>query len=139
MAYLPCYRNIMGLFQFIMACFYARYHVRDPTVKHTLPSTNGTIFKHTVLVLCCIWRLHRNRGVWLLSLYCLKRKLQCHLFLVSLVTVLEVQGYWMLATQAIALLGTEAIIMPMLVIVTSTLFIFLQQGCKTKQLAFIKL
>ena len=60
----------------------------------------------------------------------LKKKIALPLFLVSLVTVLVIQGYWILATQAIALLGTEAIIMPMLVIVTSIFLYFYSKGAR---------
>ena len=59
-----------------------------------------------------------------------KKKIAVPLFFVSLVTVLVVQGYWMLGTQAIALLGTEAIIMPMLVIVTSIFLYFYCKGAR---------
>jgi hypothetical protein len=60
----------------------------------------------------------------------LKKKIAVLLFLLSLITVLEVQGYWILGTQAIELLGTEAIIMPMLVIVTSIFLYFYSKGAR---------
>ena len=71
-----------------------------------------------------------SQGFWVLSLVLLKKKIAVPLFLVSLVTVFVVQGYWMLGTQAIALLGTEAIIMPMLVIVTSIFLYFYCKGAR---------
>ena len=51
-------------------------------------------------------------------------------FLVSLVSVLVVQGFWLLGTQAIDLLGTEAIVMPMIVITTSIFLFFYSKGAK---------
>ena len=59
-----------------------------------------------------------------------KKKIAVPFYFVSLLTVLVVQGFWILGTQAIALLGMEAVVMPMVVIMTSIFLYFYSKGAQ---------
>ena len=120
--------NIMGLFQFIMAAFMQDTMLE--TYGETYTPQEMELFLNTPSWYYVVFGICTITGVLGSIAVLLKKKIAVPLFLVSLVTVLVVQGYWMLGTLAIALLGTEAIIMPMLVIVTSIFLYFYCKGAR---------
>ena len=120
--------NIMGLFQFIMAAFMQDTMLE--TYGDTYTPQQMELFLNTPSWYYVVFGICTITGVLGSIAVLLKKKIAVPLFLVSLVTVLVVQGYWMLGTLAIALLGTEAIIMPMLVIVTSIFLYFYCKGAR---------
>jgi|TARA_B110000881_G_scaffold157933_1_gene140773 predicted MFS family arabinose efflux permease len=120
--------NIMGLFQFIMAAFMQDTMLE--TYSETYTDQQMELFLNTPSWYYVVFGICTITGVLGSIAVLLKKKIAVPLFLVSLVTVLVVQGYWMLGTLAIALLGTEAIIMPMLVIVTSIFLYFYCKGAR---------
>ena len=120
--------NIMGLFQFIMAAFMQDTMLE--TYGETYTPQQMELFLNTPSWYYVVFGICTLTGVLGSIAVLLKKKIAVPLFLVSLVTVLVVQGYWMLGTLAIALLGTEAIIMPMLVIVTSIFLYFYCKGAR---------
>ena len=120
--------NIMGLFQFIMAAFMQDTMLE--TYGETYTPQEMELFLNTPSWYYVVFGICTLTGVLGSIAVLLKKKIAVPLFLVSLVTVLVVQGYWMLGTLAIALLGTEAIIMPMLVIVTSIFLYFYCKGAR---------
>jgi len=120
--------NIMGLFQFIMAAFMQDTMLE--TYGETYTPQQMELFLNTPFWYYVVFGICTITGVLGSIAVLLKKKIAVPFFLVSLVTVLVVQGYWMLGTQAIALLGTEAIIMPMLVIVTSIFLYFYCKGAR---------
>jgi hypothetical protein len=120
--------NIMGLFQFIMAAFMQDTMLE--TYGETYTPQQMELFLNTPSWYYVVFGICTLTGVLGSIAVLLKKKIAVPLFFVSLVTVLVVQGYWMLDTQAIALLGTEAIIMPMLVIVTSIFLYFYCKGAR---------
>ena len=120
--------NIMGLFQFIMAAFMQDTMLE--TYSETYTPQQMELFLNTPNWYYVVFGICTITGVLASIALLLKKKIAVPLFLVSLVTVLVIQGCWMLGTQAIALLGTEAIIMPMLVIVTSIFLYFYCKGAR---------
>ena len=120
--------NIMGLFQFIMAAFMQDTMLE--TYGETYTPQEMELFLNTPSWYYVVFGICTITGVLGSIAVLLKKKIAVPFFLVSLVTVLVVQGYWMLGTLAIALLGTEAIIMPMLVIVTSIFLYFYCKGAR---------
>jgi len=120
--------NIMGLFQFIMAAFMQDTMLE--TYSETYTDQQMELFLNTPSWYYVVFGICTITGVLGSIAVLLKKKIAVPLFLVSLVTVLVVQGYWMLGTLAIALLGTEAIIMPILVIVTSIFLYFYCKGAR---------
>lgn len=120
--------NIMGLFQFIMAAFMQDTMLE--TYSETYTDQQMELFLNTPSWYYVVFGICTITGVLGSIAVLLKKKIAVPFFLVSLVTVLVVQGYWMLGTLAIALLGTEAIIMPMLVIVTSIFLYFYCKGAR---------
>ena len=120
--------NIMGLFQFIMAAFMQDTMLE--TYGETYTPQEMELFLNTPSWYYVVFGICTITGVLASIALVVKKKIAVPLFFVSLVTVLVVQGYWMLGTQAIALLGTEAIIMPMLVIVTSIFLYFYCKGAR---------
>tara|TARA_B110000003_G_scaffold274027_1_gene312951 strand:+ start:534 stop:977 length:444 start_codon:yes stop_codon:yes gene_type:complete len=120
--------NIMGLFQFIMAAFMQDIMLK--TYSETYTAQQMELFLNTPSWYYVFFGVCTITGVLASIALILKKKIALPLFLVSLLTVLVIQGYWILATQAIALLGTEAIIMPMLVIVTSIFLYFYSKGAR---------
>ena len=120
--------NIMGLFQFIMAAFMKELMLE--TYSETYTPQQMELFLNTPNLYYVVFGICTITGVLASIALLLKKKIAVPLFLVSLVTVLVIQGFWMLGTQAIALLGTEAIIMPMLVIVTSIFLYFYCKGAR---------
>ena len=120
--------NIMGLFQFIMAAFMQDTMLE--TYSETYTPQQMELFLNTPNWYYVVFGICTITGVLASIALLLKKKIAVPLFLVSLVTVLVIQGFWMLGTQAIELLGTEAIIMPMLVIVTSIFLYFYCKGAR---------
>lgn len=120
--------NIMGLFQFIMAAFMEDLMLE--TYSETYTDKQMELFLNTPSWYYVVFGVCTIKGVLASIALIMKKKIAVPLFLVSLLTVLVLQGYWILATQAIALLGTEAIIMPMLVIVTSIFLYFYSKGAR---------
>jgi hypothetical protein len=120
--------NIMGLFQFIMAAFMQDTMLE--TYGETYTPQQMELFLNTPSWYYVVFGICTITGVLASFALLLKKKIAVLLFLLSLITVLEVQGYWILGTQAIELLGTEAIIMPMLVIVTSIFLYFYCKGAR---------
>ena len=120
--------NIMGLFQFIMAAFMQDTMLE--TYSETYTPQQMELFLNTPNWYYVVFGICTITGVLASIALLLKKKIAVPLFLVSLVTVLVIQGFWMLGTLAIALLGTEAIIMPMLVIVTSIFLYFYCKGAR---------
>ena len=120
--------NIMGLFQFIMAAFMQDTMLE--TYSETYTDQQMELFLNTPSWYYVVFGICTITGVLASIALVVKKKIAVPFFLVSLVTVLVVQGYWMLGTLAIALLGTEAIIMPMLVIVTSIFLYFYCKGAR---------
>lgn len=120
--------NIMGLFQFILAAF--MQDIMLETYRETYTAQQMELFLNTPTWYYVVFGICTITGVAASIALLLKNKIAVPFFLVSLLSVFVVQGFWILATQAIALLGIEALIMPMVVIVTSIFLYYYSKGAK---------
>ena len=120
--------NIMGLFQFILAAF--MQDIMLETYRETYTAQQMELFLNTPTWYYVVFGICTITGVAASIALLLKNKIAVPFFLVSLLSVFVVQGFWILATQAIALLGIEAVIMPMVVIVTSIFLYYYSKGAK---------
>ena len=120
--------NIMGLFQFILAAF--MQDIMLETYRETYTAQQMELFLNTPTWYYVVFGICTITGVAASIALLLKKKIAVPFFLVSLLSVFVVQGFWILATQAIALLGIEAVIMPMVVIVTSIFLYYYSKGAK---------
>lgn len=122
--------NIMGLFQFVAATFmqdsmlesYKELYTEEQVALFTnIPSWYYVVFGICTITgfLGCIALL-------------LRKKMAIPLFLISLLTVLVVQGYWLLGTNTIDLMGMEAVIMPIIVIIICIFLYFYSKGAAQK-------
>lgn len=120
--------NIMGLFQFIMTAFMQDIMIETYSENYTAQQIE--LFLNTPTWYYVVFGICTTTGVAASVALLLRKKIAVPFFLVSLVSVLVVQGFWLLGTEAIDLLGTEAIVMPMIVITTSIFLFFYSKGAK---------
>ncbi len=114
--------NLMGVSQFFMATFMLDTLVADlPEVQadmyRSIPTWYTVIFAIAVFsgLLGCITML-------------LRKKITLALFGISLLAVLVAQGYWILGTDVMEVIGTSSVIMPLIVIVISIFLYFYNKG-----------
>ena len=62
----------------------------------------------------------------------MRKKMTVLLFLISLLAVLVTQGYWLLGTNVMEVMGTEAVIMPIVVIIISVFLYLYTKGLGQK-------
>lgn len=120
--------NIMGLFQFILAAF--MQDIMQETYLETYTAQQMELFLNTPTWYYVVFGICTITGVAASIALLLKNKIAVPFFLVSLLSVFVVQGFWILATKAIELLAMEAIVMPMIVIVTSIFLYFYSKGAR---------
>jgi len=105
--------NLMGLAAFLADTFMREAMMEGYTeaqleLMNAIPSWNSIFYGIATI------------GGTLASITMLMRKkITVMLFLISLVAVLVLHGYWLLGTDAIEVMGSEAVIMPILVILAS--------------------
>ncbi|HET8734959.1 MAG TPA: hypothetical protein VFM69_00025 [Pricia sp.] len=114
--------NLMGIFQFVGATFMLEamlegYPEDQAELFRSIPTWYTVIFAIAVFsgLLGCITLL-------------LRKKVTVILFGISLVAVLVAQGYWILGTDFIAVMGTSSVIMPLVVIAVSIFLYFYSKG-----------
>lgn len=114
--------NLLGVSQFFMATFMLDTLVADlPEVQadmyRSIPTWYTVIFAIAVFsgLLGCITML-------------LRKKITLALFGISLLAVLVAQGYWILGTDVMEVIGTSSVIMPLIVIVISIFLYFYNKG-----------
>lgn len=114
--------NLLGVSQFFMATFMLDTLVADlPEVQadmyRSIPTWYTVIFATAVFsgLLGCITML-------------LRKKITLALFGISLLAVLVAQGYWILGTDVMEVIGTSSVIMPLIVIVISIFLYFYNKG-----------
>lgn len=113
--------NIMGLFQFIMPLVNPEFMLNGYSdaakeLFYNLPSWYWVFFGIATIVgfLACVLQLLRKRNAVLF-------------FLVSMLAVLIVEAYWILGTGAPEVMGAEAVIMPIIVVILSIVLYFLSK------------
>lgn len=118
--------NLMGVFQFSVSTFMkemmeGNYSEAELELANALPTWYTVIFGIAVF-----------SGLLGSIVLLLRKKVAIPLFGISLLTVLVVMGYWLFATEVMAVVGVEAAIMPMLVIAFAIFIYFYSKGCKQK-------
>jgi hypothetical protein len=118
--------NLMGLFQFIAATFMQDLIAegiseQELNLINNVPSWYTVFFGISTIAgfLACVTML-------------IRKKVTVFLFLLSLIGVLVSQGYWILGTDAMEVVGNQAIIMPLVVIIISFFLYFYTKSASKK-------
>ena len=118
--------NIIGVFQLIASLFMKELMSEGMTAEeleliNQLPAWYTIFFAVATIggLLACITML-------------LRKKITVSLFLISLIAVLVAQGYWLVGTDALEIIGTEAIYMPLVVVVIS-IFLYIYSKAAQKK------
>jgi len=118
--------NLMGIFQFIGPMFfpeivYEGYSQEAIDMFKNLPSWYWVVFGIATIsgLLASITQLMRN-------------KISVMLFLVSLITVIIVEAYYIFGTNVTDVLGQAAIVMPVIVAILSIVFYFYSKSAARK-------
>ena len=122
--------NIMGLFQFVAATFMQDSMLE--TYKEMYTEEQVALFTNTPSWYYVFFGICTITGVLGCIALLLRKKIAIPLFLISLITVLIVQGYWLLGTNTIELLGMQAVIMPIIVIIICIFLYFYSKGATQK-------
>jgi hypothetical protein len=116
--------NLMGLFMFLASTFMKEtmaesYTAAEMELQNALPSWYYIFFGTATIV-----------GVLASITMLMRKKVTVMLFLISLIAVLVTQGYWLFGVNAMEVMGNEAAIMPMVVIIISIFLYFYNKGAK---------
>ncbi|MGJ8666070.1 MAG: hypothetical protein ACSHW7_06880 [Patiriisocius sp.] len=114
--------NLMGLYQFGLATI-----LIDSTESMVTPEV-FEMMKNVPTWYLIAFGISVFTGVLACILLLAKKKISVLLFLISLIMVLISQGYWVLGTDAIKLMGMQSMIMPIVVIVISIFLYYYSKG-----------
>ncbi len=114
--------NLMGLFQFFMTTF-----MLDSMVEH-LPEVQADMYRSIPMWYTVIFAIAVFSGVLGSFTMLLRKKITIALFGISLLAVLVAQGYWILGTDVMEVMGISSVIMPLIVIVISIFLYFYNKG-----------
>ena len=114
--------NLMGVFQFFGATF-----MLDAMVEN-LPEGQATLYRGIPTWYTVIFAIAVFAGLLGCITMLLRKKITVALFGISLLAVLVAQGYWILGTDAMDVIGTSSVIMPLIVIVISIFLYFYNKG-----------
>lgn len=114
--------NFMGVFQFYLATFSL-----DAMVE-SLPDAQADLYRGIPTWYTVIFAIAVFSGLLGCITMLLRKKITVALFGISLLAVLVAQGYWILGTEAIDIIGTSSVIMPLVVIAISIFLYFYNKG-----------
>jgi hypothetical protein len=114
--------NLMGVFQFFSATLFLE------TVVAALPKEQADLYTGMPIWYLVIFGIAVFTGLLGCITMLLKKKITVGLFGISLLAVLVSQGYWLLGTEIMTILGLTAVIMPLAVIVLSIFLYFYSKG-----------
>lgn len=114
--------NFMGVFQFYLATFSL-----DAMVEG-LPEVQADLYRGIPMWYTVIFAIAVFTGLLGCITMLLRKKITVALFGISLLAVLVVQGYWILGTNVMEVIGISAAIMPIIVIVISIFLYFYNKG-----------
>lgn len=114
--------NLMGVFQFLASTV-----MLDAMIAE-LPEEQVDLFTSTPMWNTIIFAIAVFSGIIASITMLLRKKITVALFGISLIAVLIVQGYWLLATESLEIMGPTAAIMPLLVIIVSIFLYFYNKG-----------
>lgn len=114
--------NFMGVFQFYLATFSL-----DAMVEG-LPEVQADLYRGIPMWYTVIFAIAVFTGLLGCITMLLRKKITVALFGISLLVVLVAQGYWILGTDVMEVIGISAAIMPIIVIVISIFLYFYNKG-----------
>lgn len=119
--------NLMGTFQFLFTTFMAEEFRESFDEEHlslmdNLPSWYAILFGIAVFA-----------GLLGSLLLLLRKKFAVPVFLISLIAVLIQMGYWLFVTDSMEVLGAEAVIMPMIVIIIAIFLYYFSKGAAQRK------
>jgi len=114
--------NFMGVFQFYLATFSL------DTMVERLPQVEADLYQGIPTWYTVTFAIAVFSGLLGCITMLLRKKITVALFGISLLTVLVAQGYWLLGTDAIEVIGATSVIMPLVVIVISIFLYFYNKG-----------
>ncbi|GER59284.1 hypothetical protein [Patiriisocius marinus] len=118
--------NLMGMYQFYLGNYEleslrASVSPEEFSIMESLPQWYSILFGIAVLT-----------GVVGAILLVLKKKVATLFFMISLLTVLIIEIYWLLATNIMEVSGNSVVIMPLLVIAVAIFLYFYSKGAAGK-------
>ncbi|SDD71363.1 hypothetical protein SAMN05421636_101487 [Pricia antarctica] len=114
--------NLIGVSQFFMATF-----MLDSMVAN-LPEVQADMYRSIPLWYTISFAITVFSGLLGGITMLLRKKITIALFGISLLAVLVAQGYWILGTDVMEVMGTSTVIMPLIVIVISIFLYFYNKG-----------
>ncbi|WP_373519899.1 hypothetical protein [Pricia sp.] len=114
--------NLMGVSQFFLATF-----MLDAMVEE-LPEIQADMYRAIPMWYTIIFAIAVFSGVLGCITMLLRKKIAIALFGISLLAVLVAQGYWILGTDVMEVIGVSSVIMPLIVIAISIFLYFYSKG-----------
>lgn len=114
--------NLMGVVQFFLATFMLE------TMTETLPENQANLYSNIPTWYTIIFAIAVFAGLLGCITMLLRRKITVALFGISLLAVLVAQGYWILGTDVLEVIGKTSVIMPLIVIAISIFLYFYSKG-----------
>ncbi len=114
--------NLMGVSQFFMATFML------DTMIEKLPEVQADMYRAIPMWYTVIFAIAIFSGLLGCITMLLRKKITIALFGISLLAVLVAQGYWILGTDVMEVMGITSVIMPLIVIVISIFLYFYNKG-----------
>ncbi len=114
--------NLMGVSQFFMTTFML------DTLVEKLPEVEADMYRAIPIWYTIIFAIAVFSGLLGCITMLLRKKITIALFGISLLAVLVAQGYWILGTDVVEVIGTSSIIMPLIVVVISIFLYFYNKG-----------
>jgi len=114
--------NLMGVFQFIGATFMLE------TMVEGLPENQADLYRGIPMWYTVVFAIAVFTGLLGCITMLARKRVTIVLFGFSLVAVLVAQFYWILGTEAMAIIGNTAAIMPVLVIIISIFLFYYNKG-----------
>jgi len=114
--------NLMGVFQFFSAT------VLLETVVAALPKEQADLYTGMPMWYLVVFAIAVFSGFLGCITMLLKKRITISLFGISLLTVLVAQGYWLIGTEAMTIIGMSAIVMPLVVIAVSIFLYYYSKG-----------
>ncbi len=118
--------NIMGVFQYLSSTL-MKDEMRELMTEDQLALMDSLPAWYTAAFAIAVFS-----GLLGCLLLLMRRKWAVPVFLVSLLAVLVQMGYWLFATDAMEVYGTQAVIMPLIVIIVAIFLYFYSKGASQK-------
>jgi hypothetical protein len=118
--------NLMGVFQYLATTLMA------DTINEALPEEQVALMNALPSWYSYVFAVAVFAGVIGCILLLIRKKLAVPLFGISLIAVLVQMGYWLFATDVMDVMGMQAVIMPLVVIIIAIFLYFYSKGAAQK-------